>query len=103
MCFVWLLPLAPCSMLFYDSIRPRQHMRRNGEADLLRRFEIDYQFKPRRLLHGQIGGFSPVQNLVDINSGTPELIDADRSVSHETTCLSSMPVRVYRRQLTVHS
>jgi hypothetical protein len=36
-------------------IRPRQHVRRNREADLLGRFEIDDQLEFRRLFDGKIG------------------------------------------------
>ena len=32
------------------SIRPRQHIRRNGQTDLLRGFQIDDQLELRRLL-----------------------------------------------------
>jgi hypothetical protein len=34
------------------SIRPRQHIGRNGETNLLGGFEIDDQFELRRLLDG---------------------------------------------------
>ena len=39
-------------------IRPRQHVRRNREADLLSRFQVDEQLKLRRLLYGNIGWLS---------------------------------------------
>ena len=32
-------------------IRPRQHIRRNRQADLLRRLKIDDELELRRLLH----------------------------------------------------
>jgi hypothetical protein len=34
--------------------RPREYLRRNGQTDLLSRFQIDNQLKLRRLLHRQI-------------------------------------------------
>jgi hypothetical protein len=37
-------------------IRPRQHIRRNREADLLGGFEIDDELKLRRPFHRQLGG-----------------------------------------------
>ena len=32
-------------MSLNDTVRPRQHVGRNRQADLLRGFEIDYKFK----------------------------------------------------------
>jgi hypothetical protein len=40
------------------SVRSRQHVRRNREAELLRRFQVDDQFKFRRLFDREIGGLS---------------------------------------------
>jgi hypothetical protein len=37
------------SLSFDHPIRPRQHVRRNGQADLLGSFEIDYQLELCRL------------------------------------------------------
>ena len=39
------------------SIRPRQHIRRNGQRDLPGGFEIDHQLEFRRLLDGQLRRF----------------------------------------------
>ena len=47
-------------------VRPRQHVRWNRQADLLRRFQIDDEFELRRLLDGQIGGLGALENLVDV-------------------------------------
>src|SRR5262249_48996332 len=38
---------APCSLLFYHPIRPRQHIRSNRKADQLRRFKIDDEHELR--------------------------------------------------------
>jgi hypothetical protein len=51
------LPFAPCSLLFNDSIRSRQHVGRNCQADLLGRFEIDDELELDRLLDWNISGF----------------------------------------------
>jgi hypothetical protein len=40
-----------------DSVRPRQNVRWNRYADLLRGLEIDHQLKLRRLFYRKIGGF----------------------------------------------
>jgi len=39
------------------SVRPRQHSRRNHEADLFRRFQIDDQLKLLRLLYREVSRF----------------------------------------------
>jgi hypothetical protein len=57
-------------MLFCASldhlVRPRQHIRRNREADLFSRLEIDHQLELPRLLNGQIGRFPSFQDLIHI-------------------------------------
>ena len=54
------------------SIRPRQHVRRNRQADLLGGLEIDEELELRRLLDGHVGGLGAFQDLVDKVSGAPE-------------------------------
>ena len=44
-------------------IRPRQHLRRNRQADLLGCFEIDHQLELRRLLDRQSAGLAPFRIL----------------------------------------
>jgi hypothetical protein len=41
---------------FDHLIRSRQHIRRNRQADLFGRFQVDHQLKLRRLLDGDVGG-----------------------------------------------
>jgi hypothetical protein len=57
--------------LFNHLIRPRQHIRRNRQPDLLRRFQIDDELKLRRLLDREIGRLCVVQNLVNISGSAP--------------------------------
>ena len=52
-------------------IRPRQHVRRNCQADLLGGFQIDDELKFRRLLDRQVGWLCSFENLVDIDGGAP--------------------------------
>ena len=59
-------------MSFYDSIRPRQHIRWNRHADLLGGLEIDDELEFLRLLDGNVGGLGAFQDLVDKVSGAPE-------------------------------
>ena len=42
--------------LLNDFVRPRQHVRRNRQADLLRSFQIDDELKFRGLFDGKVGG-----------------------------------------------
>src|SRR5262249_49860096 len=48
-------------------IRPRQYVRRNGEADLLRGFEIYDELKLRRLLYWKIPRLCAFEDLIDIS------------------------------------
>ena len=60
---------------FDHLICPRQHVRRNRQADLLCGFEIDDEIEFRRLLDRKIGGFSAFQDLVDIHGGAPVQVE----------------------------
>src|SRR5258706_9329803 len=48
------LPTVHCQLLSDNFIRPRQHIRRNRQTDLLCSFEIDDELEFLRLLHWQI-------------------------------------------------
>src|SRR5262249_28620211 len=71
------------SPLFDHLIRPRQHIRRNCQADLLRGLEIDDQLELLRLLDREISGLCAFQNLVHIRSSAPEQIVNVWAVGHE--------------------
>ena len=58
--------------LFNHLIRPRQHRLWNRHTDLLRRFEIDHQLELLGPLHGKVGGFCSLENLIHVLSGAPE-------------------------------
>jgi hypothetical protein len=47
-------------------IRPRQHIRRNRQPDLLGSLEIDHELELLRLLHREIGRLASFQDLVPI-------------------------------------
>jgi hypothetical protein len=51
-----------------DLIRPRQHVRRNRKADLLRCFQIDDELELLRLFHGKIRRLSSFENFVNVGS-----------------------------------
>jgi len=52
-----------------DLIRRQEERRRDREAEGLRGLEVDDQVKLRRLLDGQVGGFSAFENAIDIDRG----------------------------------
>ena len=60
------LLFAPCSLLFDDLVRPEQHVRRNREADLLRRLEIDDKVDLINPLHWQVLRFDTGKNALDV-------------------------------------
>ena len=78
------LPLAPCSLLFCDLIRPREHVRRDRQADLLGGLEIDDQLELRRLLHWNFGGLGTFENFVHVGGGAAEQIGNAHAVAHES-------------------
>ena len=52
-------------------VRPRQHIRRNRQADLFGCFQIDHELELRRGSTGKIGRLGAFQNFVHIRSGAP--------------------------------
>ena len=70
-------------MLFNHSIRPREKLRRECQADLFCSFQVDHEFKLRRLLYRQISRFGTLQNLVDIKSCAPIEVGEVHAVGHE--------------------
>ena len=50
-------------MSFYDPVRPHQHIRRDRQADLLGGFQIDDEFKLRRLFYWEVGWLGAFENL----------------------------------------
>jgi hypothetical protein len=49
------------------SIRPRQHIRRNGQSDLLGCLEIDHQLEFRRLLDRKIRPLGAFEDFIGVN------------------------------------
>jgi hypothetical protein len=48
-------------------VRPRQHVRRDSQADLLRSLEIDHQLKLSRPLYGQVTRLCALKDLVHVD------------------------------------
>src|SRR5262244_3099439 len=62
------LTLAP-HVLPDHPVRPRQHIRRNRQADLFCRLQIDDELKLCRLLDRQVGRLRAFQYFIYISSG----------------------------------
>jgi hypothetical protein len=52
--------------LLDHAVSPQQHRLRDGEAERLRRLEVDDQFELRGLLDGKVAGLGAFENLVDV-------------------------------------
>src|SRR5215831_12417580 len=78
--------IAACR-LSNDFIRSRQHIRRDRQADLLRRLEVDDQLELCRLLDWQVRGLCAFQDLVDKNSSAPERVDIVWAIGHKPPSL----------------
>ena len=78
-------------------IRPRQHVGRNRQADLIRCFQIYHKLELGRLLDRQIGGLASLQDSVHILCHAPVAVREVRPVVHEPTSLYSFSAEKYRR------
>src|SRR5215475_5746422 len=77
-------PLPSALALSLDHlIRPCQYIRRNRQADLLRRFQIDDELELLRLLHRQLGGFGSFENFVYISSCATVQVGQVHTVGHK--------------------
>src|SRR5262249_9449783 len=77
-------------------VRPRQHVRRYRQADLLGSFQIDDELEFLRLLHGKVRRFGTFQNLVNVSSSAPVQVGNTRAVKHQATDVDMVALRVYR-------
>ena len=71
-------------------IRPRQHIGRDREADLLGGFEIYDQFELRWLLNGHFTRICTSYNFVNIDSGAAVHIRKIRSVRREASSFNKL-------------
>src|SRR5882724_2583314 len=72
-------------MLLDHPIRPRQHVRRNRQADLLGGFQIDDQLELLWLLHWEISGLGALEDFVHIRSRAPERVVRVCCIAHKPT------------------
>ena len=79
-------------------VRPRQHVRRNRQADLLGGFEIDDQLELRRLLDRKIGGFCAFEDFIYIHRGAPISLRQAWRITHQTTSRHPWSLHIDCRQ-----
>src|SRR5215471_18382791 len=84
-----------------DFIRPRQYVRRNGEANLMRGFQIDDELELGWLLDRKIARLCAFQNLIDINRSAAVEVRQFRRIGHQTAILHVFSPRIYARQTVV--
>src|SRR5437660_5854727 len=84
--------------LFNYPIRSSQHVRWNRQTDLLGRFQINDEFKLRRLLYRQVCGLRAFQDFVDISGGAAVQVGNAHAVKHEATSVREEAVWIHRRQ-----
>src|SRR5262249_25479763 len=91
------LPVYPGAFLDHP-VRPRQNIRRNRQADLLCRFEIDDELELHRLFHWQVGRLAPFKNLVHVGGSAPVNVSEIDPISHESAVLDKLPRTIHCRQ-----
>src|SRR5262245_34485589 len=70
-------PLAlrePASVLLNHSVRSRQHIRRNRQADLLGSLLIDHELEFRGLFDRNVGWLGAFQNLVNVSGSAAVMV-----------------------------
>ena len=79
-------------------VRSLEKRLRDGEAECLRRLEIDDQLEFRGLLDRQIGRLGALQDFVDLGGGLPELFGQLRPVRDEATRFDILPSGEHGRE-----
>ena len=65
-------------------VRPRQYGRRNRQADLLCRLQVDDELELRRLLYGKLGRLGAFENFVDVRGGASKQLDESWCVGRQS-------------------
>src|ERR1044071_3349130 len=84
--------------LFDYPIRPRQHVCRNREMDLLCRFQVNNQLELCWLFNGQVSGLCALQYFIDIDGRPTEQFVRLRSITHESTVVGKFMLPIHHRQ-----
>ena len=78
-------------------VRPRQHVRRNRQADLLGSFQVDDQLELRGLLYWEIGGLGVFEDFINEGCRAPLVIKEVWPIAHEAPSLDKITRGVHRR------
>src|SRR5215471_9174733 len=70
----------PFAFSFDDLVGGHLHDQRHRDAERLRRFEIDDEFDLGRLHHRKLGGLLTLENAIDIEGRSAELVVYIRSI-----------------------
>src|SRR5580765_5768049 len=89
-------------MSFDDFVRPSQHIRRNRQADLFCRFQIDDELELLWLLNWQVSGLRALQDLVHVGGGATVQVAKAHGVGHESPGFHNIRPPVYRRVLALY-
>ena len=63
----------------------------DGEAERLRRLEVDDEIEPRRLLDRQVGWLGSLEDSVHVGRAAMEALGDARRVRHEAASLRELP------------
>ena len=81
---------SPSRRLFNQLIRPRQHRRRDRQAERFGRLKVYDQLELRRLLHGEIGGLGALEDLVDVRRRTSIEVGVVRPQGGQTASIDPL-------------
>jgi hypothetical protein len=83
--------------LFDHLAGEREDLRRNFEAELPCGFQIDGEFKFRRLQDRQVGRLGTLENSANIESCLAQRLRTTGTVAHPTACRDVLSERINRR------
>jgi hypothetical protein len=72
-----------------------QHVLRDGEAERLRRLEVDDEVERHGLLYGELGWYRTLKDLVYVRSSTTVHIWHIRSIRHKPASIYVLPRPVH--------
>src|SRR5262249_58301526 len=84
--------------LLNDPIRLREHLRRNRQADLLGRLEIDDDLELRRLLDRNIAKLGTFRNLLHVRGGAPAQVGHVHAVRHKAPGVYEIALAGHHRE-----
>jgi len=90
-----------CRALFDHLVGACYQRGRDGEAERLRRLEIDHQLEFGGLYHRQISGLGPLQDLASVDACLSISVGNTASVTHQTPNCREFVQRINRRNRIV--